>query len=424
MKHLIEERVKLYEENKALLDRAAAEKRTLTAEEQQEYDRKDARISEIRATLDRQAKQDAEERALGESRGRQTDTVVTRGNEITERDRDLAFRVWALGGDEGALRMYHASGGASPAEAFEAARRVGLSPGTRSLETRALSVGTTDAGGYSVPDELMRAFVEVQKWYGRVENLATVLNTGSGADLPVPKVDDTSNTGEIIAEAGAVTTTADPTFGQVVLQSFKYSSKAVIVSVELLQDSSINLPSYLGRALGTRIGRIKNTHFTTGSGSGQPLGVVNAASLGKTAAATNAITFDELIDLTHSLDPAYRARPGVRFMMHDTIAAYIRKLKDSQNRYLWELSTQAGIADRLNGYPVEINNDMTATQTTAAKIVLFGDFGSYYVRNAGGPVFARADELRILNHQVVFLGFQRSDGDLVDTAAIRYLRNA
>jgi HK97 family phage major capsid protein len=417
-KDLIEERVKLFEQNKAILDKAAAEKRTLTAEEQQEYDRKDARITEIRGTLDRVAKQEAEERSLGESRGRQTETKIVKPGEITEEQRGLALRAWALGGaaniDDAAMRE----------EAERVCSALRFNPVRREIQSRALSKGTTDAGGYSVPDEMMRAYWEVQKWYGRVRNLATVLTTGTGADLPIPTVNDTTNTGEIIAEAGPVTTTADPVFGQVVLGAHKYSSKAVIVSVELLQDSSINLPQYLGAALGTRIGRIQNTHFTTGTGTGQPKGVVDASSLGKTAAATNAITFDEIIDLTHAVDIAYRNRPSTRFMMNDTIAAYVRKLKDSQNRYLWELSTQAGIADRLNGYPVEINNDVTGTQTTGAKIMLFGAFDAYHVRDAGGPVFARADELRILNHQVVFLAFQRTDANLVDTSSIKHLKNA
>jgi HK97 family phage major capsid protein len=306
-----------------------------------------------------------------------------------------------------------------------AAQSVGLRHEASELEMRALSVGTTTAGGASVPDEMMRAYWDAQKWFGRVRNVSTVLTTTAGAPLPVPTTDDTANTGEIVTEASAVTTTVDPTFGVLNLGAYKFSSKALIVSVELIQDSFINLPEYLGRKLGERIARVQNTKYTTGTGTGEPNGVQVAAALGKTAAATNAVTFDEVIDLMHATDVAYRDRPGSGFMMHDTVAAYLRKLKDSQNRYLWEMSLQSGQPDRIFGKPVYINNDMDSALTTAKRLLLFGDFNAYHVREVGNtPTILRADELRILNHQVVFLAFARSDGGLAEANAVRYLRTA
>jgi HK97 family phage major capsid protein len=409
-KALIDERVKLHEENKALLDKASAEKRTLTGEEQQEFDRRDARTTEIRHTLDSVAKQEAEERALAESRGRRTDTVIELGA-TRERDVNLAFRAWACGEE------------AKPEE-IEAAERLNFRWRRPQLELRALSSVTATQGQATIPDEMMRAYYEVQKWYGRVRNVAEVMNTATGAPLPIPKVDDTTNVGEIVADGGAHTTTADPSFDVVTLGAFKYGSKAVIVSWELLQDSSMNLPVYLGNALGTRIARKQNADFTTGAGTTLPYGVATQASLGKTAAATNAITFDEVIDLFHSVDVAYRGRPSTAFMVHDAIAGALRKLKDSQNKYLWEMSVQTGQPDRIFGVPVIINNDMASTLATGNRLVLFGDFNAYKIRDAGPVEVRRADELRILNGQVVFLAFQRSDGNLVDSTAVKYLRTA
>jgi HK97 family phage major capsid protein len=421
---ILEQRQKLAAEGQALLDLARKDKRALTADEQRKFDALHAEIQTLKATAERIYQQDQEAKALAElaeTRGRKTDTEITTVASDSRDDPSLALRAWALGGDLDSITTLDAP---FRARMVTACTRMRFNPARRQIEARALSVGTTDAGGYSVPDEMMRAFWELQKWFGAVRSVATVWSTSTGATLPVPTVSDISNTGEIVAEAGPVTTTADPTFGIVNLDSYKYSSKAVIVSVELLQDSFINIPAYLGGALGTRIGRIQNTHFTTGDNSGKPNGLATAASLGKTSAGTNAILFDELIDLEHSVDIAYRGRPGVGFMMHDTTAAYVRKLKDSQNRYLWELSTQVGQPDRLLGRPVYINNDMSSTFSTNNRLVLFGDFSNYVIRDAGPVIFARADELRILNHQVVFLAFQRSDGDLIDTTSVKYLRTA
>jgi len=208
----------------------------------------------------------------------------------------------------------------------------------------------------------------------------------------------------------------------VTLGAFKYSSKAVLVPVELLQDSFINLPVYLGSKLGERIGRIQATHFATGTGTGEPQGVVDVSSVGKTAAVTNAITFDEIIDLTHSLDIAYR--PRAEFMMHDTIASVLRKLKDSNDQYLWQMSLQAGQPDRLFGIPVNINNNMESVLDTANIVVLYGDFSTYYIRDAGDVILARANERWIDTHQVGFLAFQRTDAKGISTSTIKHLITA
>src|SRR5262249_45136855 len=112
------------------------------------------------------------------------------------------------------------------------------------------------------------------------------------------------------------------------------------------------------------------------------------------------------------------------FMVSDTIAAYLRKLKDSQNRYLWEISLQAGLPDRILGTPVVINNDMDSALSTNKRLLLCGDFGAYTIAEVGEPAFLRSDDVRILNQQSVFLAFHRTDGALVESNAVRYLRTA
>jgi len=268
----------------------------------------------------------------------------------------------------------------------------------------------------------MRAFYETQKWYARVEDASYVVNTETGANLPWPTVTDTSNSGRILAEATTATTTTDPTFGVVTLGAFKFSSDAVLVSWELLQDSFIDIAGYLGMALGRRIGRVKNAKFTAGAGTTEPKGIITAATVGVTAASSTAFLFDEVIALVHKLDIAYRNLPDTGFMLHDTVARVIRQFKDGQGRYLWEMSTQLGQPDRLLGYPVTINYDMDAALTTGKKLLAFGNWRlAYIVRNAGAVRFVRADELKVLEHQVVFEASQRSDGNLVDATAVQVL---
>lgn len=440
LRELLLERAKLHEENKAALDLAGKEKRTLNTEEQSAYDKRSARMSEIKATVDRVEQNAADERELAQSRGRRTDSVISDPSALSDADRDLAFRAWALGSH------------ATP-EMMEAAQRCGVNvrqpyidmaqrvrrgengeeirtflPVTHltnshgEIQARALSIGTTTAGGNSVPNEVMRAYLEQYKWFGRVREDALVIQTETGATLPWPSVTDTANTGRQLAEGTAATTITDPTFNVTNLSAYKFSSDAVVVSWELLQDSFIDLSGYLGMALGRRVARKQNTLYTTGTGTGEPKGIVAGAGTGKTAASTTAFTADELIDLVHSLDIAYRTMPDVKFWVHDTIASYIRKFKDGNGRYLWEMSTQVGQPDRLFGYPVSINNDMDSALTTGKKLVLFGSAKQgFIVREAGAVRFVRSDEKYILEHQVMFEASQRTDSNVVDALALKLL---
>jgi len=415
IKALREKRAQLHEEAKAILKLAQDAKRELAPEEAAKVDAIYADVDKIKADVDRMERSEAEEKALAESAGRKTESRIATPDQLTRKDWNRMFRAWASYGSRAANESD-----------IEFARKAGFNPAVQEFDARAMTVTTATQGGSTVADEPMRSYYEVQKWYGRVRNVATVLQTDTGGDLPIPTMNDTSNTGEIVADSGAHTTTADPAVGIVTMKAYKFGSKAVLVSVELLQDANFDLAAYLGRALGTRIARIQNTNFTTGaSATTNPLGYTIGGSSGKTAAATNAFTWSEVADVMHSVDPAYRAMPSFSFMAHDTIIGYIRKLNFSTTSLpIWEPSAQVGDPDRIFGVPVIPNNDMATALTTGQKLLAVGAFETYMIRDAGSPVFVRLNELYALNGQVAFLAFARSDGRPLDSTAIKWLNLA
>src|SRR5690606_3040040 len=127
-----------------------------------------------------------------------------------------------------------------------------------------------------------------------------------------------------------------------------------------------------------RLGRRANTELTTGDGNGDPNGIVTASTLGKTAAAAAAVTYDEIIDLVHSVDPAYRASPKTRFMFNDSTLGVLRKLKDGEGRYIWTAGdVQNGVPGTILGYRYSINQAMAGV-ATGEKSMIFGDFGKYF----------------------------------------------
>lgn len=290
-------------------------------------------------------------------------------------------------------------------------------------EFRAQTAGTTTAGGFTVPTELSELVIKSMKAWGPMydEDICTTLNTASGNPIKLPTVDDTAVTATAHTEATALTDTGDKdvTFGQKSLDAFVFDTHFVRFSFELAQDSILNVETLLADLLGERCGRIANSQLTVGSGSGAPNGVVTASSLGKTAAATGAIASDEIIDLLHSVDPAYRQSPKARFMFNDTTLASIRKLKDGQGNYLWQMGdVTKGEPGRLLGYPYSINQAM-ASIATGNKAMLFGDFGKFFVRKVGGVVIGVLRER--FWPDLGIAGLIRFDGELGDSAALKHL---
>lgn len=289
-----------------------------------------------------------------------------------------------------------------------------------------MSTGTGSEGGYVIPEGFVNRLEIAALAYsgGMVDpNVVTVLRTATGNPLPMPTSDDTSNTGERIAENTQVAA-QDVAFGQVMLNAYLYSSKVVKVPVTLMQDSAFDMNSFLAGRLGERIGRIWNTDLTTGTGTAQPNGIVTAATLGKTAASATAITEDELIDLEHSVDSAYRQMGG-RYMFNDTVLALLRKLVDQNDRPLWAAGMTANAPDMIHNYPYTINPGM-ADPAIDAKTILFGALAKYHTRICKDMTLLRLVERYADYLQVGFLGFARADGDLLDagTHPVSYLQQA
>lgn len=384
----------------------------LSAEDREQWDRLEAELTTFSGDLDRAER--AEKLGTVDYTtvidGRARDAVDDEGN--TESDYRTAFELWARFGT-GELTQEQRSilrGGAMSAADVK--------------ELRAQGVGTTTAGGYTVPPEFRDKLVEALKFYSGVRQEAEVITTDSGASLPWMTNSDTANVGAILGENTQVTE-QDLTFGTATLDAYMYTSKLVRVSLQLIQDSALSIDAFLPRKLGERIGRIQNQHFTTGTGTAQPLGLV-VGGTAVVAAVGNTVSFsyDSLVDAIARLDPAYLGGGNLAWMGSQAALAAFRKLKDSQGRPLWEPSLQVGTPDTLLGYRFVLNNDM-AVPAVSAKALAFGDFrAGYVVRDVTGVQTLRLDERYADFLQVGFLAFQRSGGTVQDTAAYTVLQNS
>lgn len=413
-KALREKRANLAEQSKAILDKATAENRELNAEETQSFDKIHADMQALLETIERVERQEAVDVELRASRGtvagREDTSVVNDGGENVEsraKQYEDAFNGYLRFGMEG----------------IEPEQRALLRSGWRTDESRAAQTVTTTAGGYLIPVGFSGQLEESMKEFGGMREAATVFQTESGNDLNWPTVDDTAQVGELLAINTAAAEQA-VTYGQVQFKSYKYSSKLVLVPIELSQDSAFDLNGHLAGVLGTRIGRITNTHFTTGDGSGKPLGIVAGASSGVTAAGTATVTADELMDLVHSIDPAYR-KLGAKWMFNDKSLKALKKLKDGEGRPLWQAGLSVKEPDNLLGYGYVINQDV-ADLATGSKSILFGALNKYFIRDIMGITVLRLVERYAELAQIGFLAFSRHDGRVLDagTDPVKYITQA
>ncbi|MGW3410249.1 phage major capsid protein [Streptomyces sp. NPDC000888] len=400
---LVEEQNTTWQRMQDIQALADSENRNWTAEERTNWDAAEVRLTEVSSDIDRL------NRMAALSQIDRSQIVTTTGEPADRRGGD---------GEAQATRY---------AEAFSTYLRGGMDRLTseqrnmmmdQQVDLRAMGGNTDVGGGFTVPDEFRNIMTETMKAFGGVFGLADVITTSTGADLNWPTNDDTSNEGEILGEnvaAGEL----DIQVGGKKLKAYTFSSKQVRLSLQLLQDSAFGLESWVPKKLGERIGRRAARAWTTGTGVDQPEGITTSAVVGKTGAGgqTTSIIYDDLVDIEHSVDVAYRA--SAQYLMHDLMLKVIRKLKDTQGRPLWQPIPAPGFPATINGFTYNIDNSMPVP-AASAKSIAFGDFkAGYLIRQVLDVQTLRLVERYAEYLQVAFLGFARMDGMINDSSAIR-----
>lgn len=449
---LYDEKGQLAREIQELAKLGDEEGRTWTAEDQEKWEKLNGSYDALSKRLEREERKEelaaehakkvlAEERRQFQEKASETpEAKISR--ELRSLSRDEYGHLHAH-----ALQAWCRSGEGMTDEHRRGCRLFGLNPQQKEISIK-LRVGgvpydairryfqpglwehrmtlTATEGGELVPEGFIAELERALLAFGGVRQVARVLRTASGNDLPWPTVDDTSNSGALIAEA-TEDAVLDVATSEVVFQAFKYTSKIVKVSAELLSDSAINLAAELGSILGERIARAVEAHLTTGTGSSQPKGIVTCSGEGVEAAATTAFTAEEIMDLYHSVDVAYRRSGRLFFMMHDNVVLAVRKMRERTDttpdggNFLWQPGLQAGQPDRLLGVPIVVNNSMASSIAASAKVMVFGDGAKYIIRDVAEIRMRRLQERYAEYDQEAFIGYSRHDGDSIQTAALKHM---
>ncbi|HLJ48443.1 MAG TPA: phage major capsid protein [Bryobacteraceae bacterium] len=301
--------------------------------------------------------------------------------------------------------------------------------------------------GFFVPAGFQHRIEEAMKYVGPMlnggEGMPQIIDTDTGAPLPFPAADDTAQVGEQVGENQPVSS-QDVNITQVMLGSFKYSSKLVKASLELMLDSAFDIETWLIGEFSRRLARILNAKLTNGVGTTEPYGIVTATVAGGNIVQAvgsstntggnegpNTIGSDDLTNLEHAVDPFYRSA-GARYMLHDSTLKAIKKVKDKMGKPLWQESTRDGSPATINGFRYVINNDLDTLQTNPSspvsvrRTVIFGDLSKYVVRRVRQMSLLRLNERFADQGQVGFLSFARFDGASTDIGhrALAVLENS
>lgn len=373
-----------WHEAKHLLDTAGAEKRDLTAEEQEKYDRISADL-DTRGAIIEQLKADEERAARLDAAAAELRTDEAPAGDDTDAE---TIRAMA----RGEVRSYN-------------------------FEKRDV---TTTSTGAPVPTSFYDQVILKARLVGPMLDVPTQLNTTSGETIQVPSLSAYSSSATVTAQ-GANFSESDPTFNSFVnLGAFKYGF-LIQVSREMIEDSGVDLLGFLADQVGNGLGYNVQNALTVGTGTVQPQGIVAASGSGITGGTgvSGAFTADNLIDLYYSLDGAARLLPGVGWMMNGASIGAVRKLKDTAGNYIFSPAADGNQRDLLLGRPV-YENPHVASAATSAKSVIAGHMPSFFVRSVGGIRLDRSDDFAFNADLVTFRASMRVDGALPQSSHIKY----
>jgi HK97 family phage major capsid protein len=294
--------------------------------------------------------------------------------------------------------------------------------------SNAMSTTVGTQGGDIIPQGFSNALEEAKKWFGGIDGTVERFQTGTGNTMPWPTMNDTTNKGRIIGQ-NVQTVETDLVFGTVSFTAYIGSSDLILVPLALIEDSYFDLDALVARLLGIRLGRLFNNKCTVGTGTNEPTGIVVAATtagniLTLGAGNTAAISYNNLVDLQHLVDPAYRDNPSSKWMFGDTVLKILKKLVDGNNRPLWQpgltASFQLGAAVMTGSKPKILENEYVINQDMAipaanAYTVMFGDMSTFKVREVAGGTTVLVLRERYADYlQNGYTAFQRFDSNLVD----------
>lgn len=428
LRELLEKRNTLIQAGRDLYKKVEDEKRSMTAEEKKNDD---ARFNEIASLgedmkrIERQIELEREQAAAAVKTG-EKDPAGQRTDDASDRQyrarlvphEERLSRVMTVNG-EGASRSVSFRDKQMEARASLAYQRhheAYLRGEMSAHELRALAADVAITGGYLVaPLQMTMDLIKAVDDATFIRGLATKYMVTNADGIGAPSLDADPADFDWTSEIATGGEDSSMAFGRRELKPYPLA-KRIKISNKLIRTGAMDVETLVRSRLAYKYGITEEKVFLTGNGAGQPLGVFTASNDGiptsrdvVTGSATG-FTFDGLYDIKYSLKGAYLGRPATKWAFHRDGVKLIAKLKDSQNRYLWEPSQQVGQPDLLIGIPLVMSEYIPNTFTTGLYVGMLADWSYYWIADSLNFSIQRLTELYAETNQTGFIGRAELDG--------------
>jgi len=392
MKKLMElrdKRGKAIADARAILDKAEAEKRDLTPEEDASYASFIGAANKAKDAIDReelQAKLEKEAAQIAID-GIQPDTEKGNTNPRASKIYNEAMAIMIVEGQKG------------------------LSP----EHVKALTSGNDTDGGYLVlPEQFISKLIKRVDDVCYIRTKSTVYSLRKAVSLGAPSLDTDISDADWTTEIATGSLDTDLAFGKRSLTPHPYA-KQVKISNHLLRNSTIPVDTLVMARLGYKAGITEEKAFMTGNGGQQPLGVFTPSSIGistgRDVSAGNEATyptFDGLMNAKYTLKGQYWNRAD--WIFHRDVLLVLAKIKDGNSQYIWRESVRSGEPDMLLGRPISTSEYAPNTMTTGLYCGILGEFSNYWIADALDIQIQVLKELYAATNQTGLIMRKETDG--------------
>lgn len=288
-------------------------------------------------------------------------------------------------------------------------------------ETKALISGDDSSGGYLAPVEYVKEIIKGVVLVSPMRGLVRVRTTAHRS-IQQPKRTATSSA-RWVGEIQDRDESTNPAYGLVEIPTHEMTAEHYVSFAEL-EDAAFDVEAELREEFAEQFAKAEGLAIISGNGVGKPFGILDAGSgvAATNSGNANAITADGIITLFHDVPTEYAKNGG--FCLNRTVLGAVRKLKDSQGRYLWEPGVANGLPNTILGSPYTECPDMPNEAANALPIT-FGDHKrAYTLVDRLAMSVVRDDYTKASKGQVKFVARRRVGGQVVLAGAIRALKCA